>query len=66
VALLGSLIGFQPSSIQIYSQICISVCFDFVRTYLIWLASDLISQFIGLIRLEIVQFGLILPRISSA
>jgi hypothetical protein len=66
VALLGSLIGFPSRSIQIYSHFVVRFVLIFVHTYLISFASDLISQFIGLIRLDIVQFGLNLNCISSA
>lgn len=65
MALLGSLIGFRSSSIQIYSQLAVRFVF-IVRTDLVWLASDLINQFICLIPIDIIHFGLILTRISSA
>ena len=61
MALLGSLIRFRSSYNQIYL-----VSSDFVRADLVWLVSDLISQFIDLIPLDIFQFGLILSHISSS
>ena len=61
MALLGSPIGFRSSYNQIYL-----VSFDFLRSDLVRLVSDLISQFIDLIPLDIVQFGLILTHVSSS